>query len=372
MVSTNRCTTGCDYVPLTHHTSIRPPPWTPDDTGLKFHWCKRCGAMTVQKFNSSTGYGQITMLGSSAMALFRTDASPAEVFEYVSSEDFASNRSITESIFEGWLSTVGDLSASANTLIHRTARASGPDVMELPMKLLVSVFREAIRRSHSGAEVRCKVNDITPLVDLVRGVIRIGADPRHAAMLRFRAFESLDLLGQPALWGAVSAIDAELVEEMIDHKSLLERSRENTIEARKLVHSDGPPILEMEAKFLLEVFRHRGSFLPPTFASLLWGCLRDLRARFRHARGGIDELHRTYRQLQLLLEHQLGARGLEREPSLDRASRAFVDPRLSLVIRIRQLVPEITVYRDAHSHEPLAVFEAWNDLWVFLQRAHSR
>ncbi len=328
--------------------------------------------MTVQRFNASTGYGHVSMLEPAAMALFRYDATPTEVFDYVMSENFASNRAVTEAIFESWLSGMVDLSASANTLISRASDAHDTSGMELPLTLLVSVLNEALARGRRGQEVRCKINRITPLVDLVRGIIRIGEDPARTAMTRFRALESLQNLGEPELWKAVSRQNGELIEEMIDHLALLERSREKTLAARQRIHSDGPAILQMEAKYLLEVFKLRGAMLTPTHASLYWACLRDLRERMKNANRPVASMERTYRQIQLLLEHQLKALGLERDASLDRSSRSFVEPRMGIVIRIRNLIPEILVFRDQYTHEPLAVFDAWNDLYVFLERARGR
>ena len=373
MTTRPRCLDACKYVPLAQQAGIRPPPWTQDDTGLQYHWCPQCGSVTIQRFDSKSGYGQLWMLSPDSAVLFRFAVTPKRLFEYVFSDDFFSNASITEALYQGHIRELNDLSACANLLIPALQEHDEPEYLMMLLQLLQVTLEETIDRTQRNKEIRLSFATLGPLITTAKGVLRVmHYDPKACANVRVKAVQVLETLARPELTEFLRPAEFDQVEDMVDHKALLERSRQDTIAARQRIHSDGTAVLEMEAAYLLEIFEQRGAHLTETHASLLWGCMRDLHNRMSSARSAKEAVRRAYRQIQLLLEQQLLQMGLRQVDAPHGQGSGFHDDQTGILVSIKQLHPEIEVFRGADRGQPLAVYDAWHDLFVFLGQARNR
>ncbi len=371
-MTSRRCTDACKYIPLAQAQGIRPPPWTDDDAGLQYHWCPKCGSVTIQRFDSNSGYGQLWMLDPKSLVLFRFAVTPKRLFDYVFSEDFFTNASITEVLYRGHIAELSDLSACANLLIPELQEHDEPEYLQMLLRLLNITLEETINRVRDLKDIRLSFGTLMPLLTVAKGFLRVmHYDPQACAEVRVLAIEVMETLARPELVEFLRPEESKIVEDMVDHGSLLERSRQDTIAARKRIHSDGTAILEMEATYLLEVFERRGAFLTETHASLLWGCMRDLSARLKTARSAKEAVRRAYRQIQKLLEHQLLSRGLRRVNAPHGKDSGLMDEQTGLLITLKQNYPEIVIFRGTEHGQPLATFDAWHDVLVYIDKARK-
>lgn len=363
-MSPQRRCEACDYTPLSSHTSIRPPPWLPTGNNV-FYVCRVCGSITIQSYDNQTSYGQLWLLEPGAMALLRTDASPREVTGYLSSDDFLHNRVVTEGLFQTWIRGTLDISMCVNDIMARARACVDPRRLDVMVAQLNIAISEVTRRRFQDDEIICRISTIEPLFMAINGGFpHAHATPELVANVRLMALDTLEDLAQPWMWQLVPTSERDALEAALDHATLLEHSREEVALARQRMHSDGPLKIREECLFLQGIFARRDAHLTVTYASLLWGCLRDLYARMGNANS--SALQKVYDLVQELLEAQVIELGLEPVTWRTDHGASFHLPKTGEVIHLRRREPQVEIYQTLRSSEPTHVFDAWFDVleWI--------
>jgi len=357
----------CDYVPLTQYTSVRPPPWTDDDQGLNFFTCKRCGAVTIQKFDARTSYGQVWMLDSEVLGLLRMDAYPQAVLNYVLSEDFRANRAVTMGLFRGWARNSLALSVVARGLLSALPDRQGRRLIEA-LQMLQFSMSELVTRLADGRAIP-PMEDASHVIAVLEGNQTYALKPEDAANARLLALDILEMIVHPQLLGSVPREEELNIEAVLDHGNLLERSRSEIVRARRAMGAEGVGRLHEEGLFLMGVLLRRSAWLPRILSAEVWDCLLGLYSQFRAVSD--PALEGAYRAVEALVDHQIVQLGLE-PITWKEGGHSYLHPKHGWVLFLPDLEPKIEMYGGINDGKLLGSFALWEEVEKLLSKTTSR
>lgn len=356
---------ACDYVPLGGgHTTVRPPPWTVDDLGLNFFVCRRCGSMTVQKFDAKTSYGQVWMLEPDAMSLLRLDASPHLVLRYILSNDFRSNRVLTEGMFQSWAhhslglpTVIRGLISALKGLHDRGLLVTLRNLLAGLEELIVRAYYHTIPPTLEGTGV---------LVAIFEGAHPTELRPQDLADVRVLAHDCLQLLMDPRLAGHLLRHESVIIDDALDHFGVLANFRSRLKVAHQSVRDDDGFRIAAEVLFIQSVFARRQSWPTNKDAIELWACFCSL-----HALATTNTYATMARKtIVALLGENLISLGLE-PITWREGGTSFQNLKKGWILHLLEASPQIEIYRNLHAGAPVARLERWDDVVVFVTTSQT-
>lgn len=343
----------CEYVPLTQYTSVRAQPWTSDDQGLNFFTCKRCGAVTVQRFDARTSYGQVWMLDAEVMTLLRMDAAPQRVVDYLLSDDYRANKAISFGLFAGWAKHSLALAVVTRGLLGALPDRKGRRIIEI-LEMIKLAMVELTHRASLGEQVVLRDADF--VVAVLEGQQSAGLRPSDEARARILALEILELVVDPRLVGALEPEHESYIEAAIEHGNLVGRSRSEISRAAKSLGDQGLQRLIAEGQFLYDLLDRRQAFLPKGMTEVVWEALLGTYSRMNGELGP-----KAFLALQALVELQLVHRGLEPITWRERG-HSFLHPRHGWVLYIPELEPRFEMFSGINEARLLGTFGTWEEV----------
>lgn len=320
--------------------------------------------MTVQKFDAKTSYGQVWMLEPDAMSLLRMDASPHLLLRYILSNDFRSNRVLTQGMFQSWAHHSLGLATVVRGLLSALKKIHDRGLLVALRNLQISLEELVTRADHYT--IPPTLEGFGVLVSIFEGAHFTELRPQDLAEARVLAHDCLQLLLDPRLAGYLPRHETAIMDDALDHFGVLANFRTRLKAAHQSVHDDDGFRLAAEVLFIKDLFARRQSWPTNKDAIELWACLCSLH-RLASANAYTVMARKA---ILVLLGENLLSLGLEpitwREGGV-----SYQNLKKGWILHLLEASPQIEIYRNLSAAAPVARLERWDDVIVFVTTSQT-